>query len=186
MSSTAANASKGLTTAPGRDAGKVVRKTVTVNVPQAHAFRVFTEQHGQWWPLATHKLGKQPAETAVIEPRVGGRWFERAADGTECDWGRVKVWDPPARLVLIWQISADWRPDKAIQTEVEVRFVAEGAERTTVHLEHRKLEDYGDQAEMMRSIFDSEGGWGGILQRFANAATSVELGREVPCPADQK
>jgi hypothetical protein len=48
------------------------------------------------------------------------------------------------------------------------------------------LEQYGEQAEMMRSIFDSEGGYNGILQRFANAASSAELGQEVPCPSDQK
>jgi uncharacterized protein YndB with AHSA1/START domain len=186
MSSTTANVSKAPTTGSAKDAAKRVRKTVTVNVPQTHAFRVFTGQLGRWWPLATHKLGKQPAETAVIEPKVGGRWFERSVDGSECNWGRVRVWDPPARLVLTWEISSDWRPDETIQTEVEVQFLADGPERTTVHLEHRKLEDYGNQAETMRSIFDSEGGWSSILQRFADAAVSAELGREVPCPADQK
>jgi len=107
-------------------------------------------------------------------------------DGTECDWGRVQVWEPPRRLVLTWEVSANWQPDSTIQTEVEVTFVADGPDRTTVHLEHRELEHYGDQAEMMRSIFDSEGGYGGILQRFANAATSAELGQEVPCPSDHK
>jgi uncharacterized protein YndB with AHSA1/START domain len=186
MTPTAENASKGLTAAQAKDARKVVRKTVTVNVPQAHAFRVFTEQFGRWWPLATHKLGKQPAETAVIEPKVGGRWFERSVDGTECDWGHVMVWDPPDRLVLTWEISADFREDKTIQTEVEVRFLSDGLEKTTVHLEHRKLEEYGDQAEKMRSIFDSEGGWSGILTRFVDGANSAALGPEVPCPADQR
>ena len=166
--------------------GWVVRKTVTVDVPQAYAFSVFTEHFGSWWPLATHKIGKQDAVTAIIEPKLGGRWFERSVDGAECDWGRVRVWEPPRRLVLTWEVSADWQPDSTIQTEVEVTFVVDGPDRTTVHLEHRKLEDYGEKAEMMRSIFDSEGGYGGILQRFANAATSAELGQEVPCPSYQK
>lgn len=47
----------------------------------------FTEGHGTWWPLATHHIGTKPAATAVIEPGAGGRWFERAADGEECDLG---------------------------------------------------------------------------------------------------
>jgi uncharacterized protein YndB with AHSA1/START domain len=186
MSSTSANASQASTIATGKVAGMVVRKTVTVDVPQAHAFSVFTEHFGLWWPLATHKIGKQDAVTAIIEPKRGGRWFERSADGAECDWGRVQVWEPPRRLVLTWQISANWQPDSTIQTEVEVTFVADGPDRTTVNLEHRQLEDYGKQAEMMRSIFDSEGGWSGILQRYANAATSTEMGQEVPCPSHHK
>jgi DNA-binding transcriptional ArsR family regulator len=48
----------------------------------------FTEEHGAWWPLATHHIGEKDAETAIIEPRVGGRWFERATDGTECRGAR--------------------------------------------------------------------------------------------------
>jgi uncharacterized protein YndB with AHSA1/START domain len=183
MSSTIANVSQA-SSATEKGAGKVVRKTVTVNVPQAYAFSVFTEHFGLWWPLATHKIGKQDAVTAIIEPNRGGRWFERSADGTECDWGRVQVWEPPLRLVLTWEVTADWQRDATIQTEVEVSFVSDGPDRTIVHLEHRKLEDYGEQTEMMRSIFDSEGGWSGILQRFANAAISAELGQEFPCPSD--
>ena len=109
-----------------------VRKEIVVEASQERAFRVFTAEHGAWWPLATHHIGAQAAETAVIEPRVGGRWLERAADGTECQWGRVLVWDPPGRLVLAWQIGADWKHDDALLTEVEVRFVALGPALTRV------------------------------------------------------
>jgi len=186
MSSTSANVSQASTTATENIPGIAVRKTITVDVPQAYAFSVFTEHFGLWWPLATHKIGKQEAVTAIIEPKRGGRWLERSSDGTECDWGRVQVWEPPRRLVLTWEVSANWQWDSAIQTEVEVTFVADGPDRTIVHLEHRQLEDYGEQAEMMRSAFNSEGGWSGILQRFANAATSAELGQEVPCPSDHE
>ena len=100
-----------------------VVKEITIETSAARAFRVFTEDIGAWWPLATHHIGPQPAETAVIEPRAGGRWFERAADGSECPWGRVLVWDPPARLVLSWQIGGEWKYDKALASEVELRFV---------------------------------------------------------------
>ena len=160
-----------------------VRKTVMVNAPVEHAFRVFTEEHGKWWPLDTHHIGKVAAATAVIEPYVGGRWYERGDDGTECVWGSVLAWEPPHRLVLAWQITADWRYDLTLQTEVEVTFVADGRERTRLELEHRHLDRYRDQAGMMRSIFDSEGGWTGILLRFATAAEGRELKSEVPCSA---
>jgi len=160
----------------------LVKKRLTVRASQSRAFEVFTEHHGSWWPLETHHIGAQAAQTAVIEPRVGGRWFERDVDGAECTWGSVLVWEPPHRVVLSWEISADWKHDAKIQTVVDVRFVAEGPDSTRVELEHRHLEFYGDNAPMMRGIFDSDGGWTGILQRFAAAAVAGQLPGEVLCP----
>jgi hypothetical protein len=58
----------------------VVRKSIVVNVPQAHAFTVFTTKFGSWWPLESHHIGKATAQTAILEPRAGGRWFERGDD----------------------------------------------------------------------------------------------------------
>ena len=144
-----------------------VRKEITVETSQARAFRAFTEEHGAWWPLATHHIGEKDAETAIIEPRAGGRWFERAADGTECQWGKVLVWDPPGRIVLAWQIGSNWKHDPALSTEVEIRFVVLGPALTRIELEHRQLERFGEAAETMRGAFESEGGWLGIMQRFA-------------------
>jgi len=169
----------------GEPSSYTVRKTVTLNAPIDHAFRVFTEEHGKWWPLDTHHIGKVAAATAVIEPYVGGRWYERGVDGTECVWGKVLAWEPPRRILLAWQITADWRYDLTLQTEVEVIFVADGPGRTRLELEHRHLDRYRDQAGVMRSIFDSEGGWTGILARFATAAESRELQSEIACSADQ-
>jgi hypothetical protein len=150
--------------------GLFVRKEITVEASQTRAFNVFAQELGAWWPLATHHIGGAPAETAIIEPRAGGRWFERAADGTECDWGHVLIWDPPGRLVLSWEISADWKHDESIDTQVEVRFVAVGPALTRVELEHRRLEGFGAAAEQMRGIFDSEGGWSRILREYVGRA----------------
>ena len=150
-------------------AGLSVRKTVTVEAPQAVAFNVFTTQMSTWWPLETHHIGTEPAETAVMEPHAGGRWYERAADGTTCDWGRVLEWDPPHRVVLLWAISSQWVHDPTITSEVEVRFLEEAPDRTRVDLVHRNLDTFGDQAETMSAIFDSEGGWTGLLGLFASA-----------------
>jgi uncharacterized protein YndB with AHSA1/START domain len=107
-----------------------------------------------------------------MEPREGGRWYERSADGGECDWGRVLAWEPPHRVVLSWEISADWQPDPSIDTQVEVRFHAEDERTTRVELEHRGLEAFGARADEMRGIFDSGGGWPGLLERFAGAAVA--------------
>jgi uncharacterized protein YndB with AHSA1/START domain len=149
-----------------------VRKVVAVQAPPAVAWRVFTEKMGAWWPLATHKIGKVKAVDAVIEPRVGGRWYERGDDGGTCEWGRVLSWEPHTRLVLSWEITADWKHDPKLQTEVEVRFIDEGKNGTRVELEHRHLDRYGARRDEMRGIFDSDGGWGGLLASFARAAAA--------------
>src|SRR5258708_12952275 len=72
-----------------------VRKVVNVQAPPQVAWQVFTEQMGTWGPLAMYKIGKTNAGDAVIEPRVGGRWYERRDDGSTADWGRVLPCHPP-------------------------------------------------------------------------------------------
>ena len=53
-----------------------------------------------------------------------------------------------------------------------MRFVAEDRERTRVVLEHRKLDRYGDKAEMMRAMLDGEGAWMELLAALAKVAES--------------
>jgi uncharacterized protein YndB with AHSA1/START domain len=156
---------------PASDAHAVapVRKTIVVGTSAERAFQVFTEEMNMWWPLASKHIGKAAAETVVLEPFVGGRWFERGVDGSECDWGHVRTWDRPRRLVLTWEISSDWHDDPSIHTEVEVRFTPEG-NSTRVDLEHRLLHYYSEKALQMRGIFDSEQGWTGLLEAFASFA----------------
>ena len=154
-------------TAPSQ---RSIIKSIDVNVPADHAFLVFTERFATWWPLASHHIGAAEAATAVMEPRVGGRWFERGIDGSECMWGHVLAWEPPHRVVLRWEISAKWQHDPDLHTEVEVRFIEEGEERTRVELEHRYLENFGDDAATMHAAFDTENAWAGLLRDFAAAA----------------
>lgn len=153
----------------GGDANSV-RKSIGVNAPQDVAWRVFTERIGAWWPLAHAKIGKVDAVDAVIEPRVGGRWYERGEDGSTCDWGSVLAWEPPSRLLLSWDINADWQYDPELKTELEIRFIAEGERVTRVELEHRKLDRYGARRDAMREIFDKTGDWGRFLALFARLA----------------
>jgi len=147
-----------------------VRKVVSVQAPPAVAWKVFTEKMGTWWPLSVYKIGKANAVDAIIEPRVGGRWYERGDDGSTCEWGSVLSWEPPSRLILSWDIGADWQYDPKLKTEIEVRFIAEGKDSTRVELEHRKLDRYGARRDEMRRIFESEGDWGRLLGMFAARA----------------
>ena len=66
-----------------------VARSITVPLGQAKAFDLFTTRMTEFW-LPEHSIGASPFEAVVLEPRVGGRWFERSADGNECDWGRVQ------------------------------------------------------------------------------------------------
>jgi uncharacterized protein YndB with AHSA1/START domain len=150
-----------------------VRKSVTVQASVEHAFKVFTDGFDSWWPR-THHIGKQPLQKAVIEPRAGGRCYSREADGTECPWGQVLVWEPPRRLVIAWQIDPNWQyeSDLTRASEVEVLFTAEAGGTTRVDLEHRHFERHGEGAEKVRAGVDSPNGWGSLLQRFVTAATT--------------
>ncbi len=78
--------------------------TATVNLPLQRAFEFFTSAMARWWPNEYH-IGQADMVDTVLEPRVGGRWYERGADGSQCDWGRVLAWEPPDRLVVTWQIN---------------------------------------------------------------------------------
>ena len=148
-----------------------VIRTIQVSVPIEKAFEVFTKKMGTWWP-ASHHIAPKDFTEIVIEPHVGGRWFERDAQGAECDWGRVLVWEPPKRLVVTWQLQPDWSfsADNARASEVALEFFAEGAGTTRVDFVHRHLERHGEDWNKLRAAVDEPSGWTGILDRFREAA----------------
>ena len=149
-----------------------VRKTIRVKAPVAHAFEVFTNGLARWWPR-DHGVGKLPIRTVLIEPRLGGRWLEISEDGTETAVASIILWEPPHRLVMLWQINAQWKPDAKMKSEVDVRFLADGAEATTVELVHHKFESMGVEAgASMRK--DVDGGWPGLLERYAKLAETTD------------
>ena len=88
-----------------------VNRSVTVQASPERAFEVFTAGFSSWWPIESHHIGETMAVEVVIEPRAGGRWFERDAEGAECDWGFVTGWDPPRRLVLSWHLTPEYEFD---------------------------------------------------------------------------
>jgi uncharacterized protein YndB with AHSA1/START domain len=144
-----------------------VKKSVRVNASQEHAFDVFAERFDIWWPR-DHHIGKTAMREAIIEPRTGGRWYERGEDGSECEWGRVLAWEPPARLLLSWRINSKFVPDETVESEVEVRFIPDGAV-TRVELEHRiRAADAG----LLREAVDSPRGWGSILDIYVAKASA--------------
>jgi uncharacterized protein YndB with AHSA1/START domain len=141
--------------------------TVTIGVPIDQAFEVFTGSINSWWPHEYH-IGQADVDEVVLQPGVGGRWFERGVDGNECDWGRVLVWEPPNRVVFTWQISGSWQfdPDPEHASEIDARFSADGPGQTTVSVEHRHFERLvGGQA--ISDAINGGGGWALLLDGFA-------------------
>jgi Activator of Hsp90 ATPase homolog 1-like protein len=154
-----------------------VRKTIVVQATPERAFEVFTAGIDRWWPKS-HGIGTAALLESIIEPRVGGRWYTKHEDGTEAVVGHVEVWQPPERFVVSWEISAAWKPDArvALASKVEVRFVAEAADRTRVELEHRDFERMGmPDGETMRKNVD--GGWPGLLELFAKEVAAETSAR---------
>ena len=148
----------------------VIQSVVVPLEPEA-AFELFADRHGEWWPKETHHILDSPAADAVLEPREGGRWYERSEGGEECDWGRVLEIDRPNRLVLAWQLTPDWRfdPDLSNATQVEVTFEREEG-GTRVTLEHRGFEVHGEAGAAMRDSVGGKGGWAELMELYKNAA----------------
>jgi uncharacterized protein YndB with AHSA1/START domain len=142
-----------------------IRKSLDVHVPVETAFRVFTEEIGSWWPLASKSVALEDALDLVIEPGVGGRVHERTRDGGENLWGEVLAWNPPHGLTF------SWHPGRAAETrqEVEVWFTPAG-DGTLVELEHRGWEALVGPGGQIPDHFES--GWDEALSRFALAAGS--------------
>jgi uncharacterized protein YndB with AHSA1/START domain len=150
-----------------------VRHEIVVEAPVERAFRVFTERLDEIKPR-DHNLLASDIEATVVEPRAGGRIYDRGADGSECEWATVRAYEPPTRVVFSWDISPRWQietdPDNS--SEVEVVFVAETPQRTRVELEHRHLDRHGPGWEAVRDGVAHDQGWPLYLDRYAALVTA--------------
>ena len=146
-----------------RIAPAAIRRTVEVRAPIERAFAVFASRMGDWWHKE-HSVAKGTTQAdVIIEPREGGRWYEKGADGSEHPWGRVLLWDPPRRLTLAWQLTREFAYDPDFETTVDVTFEERG-DTTIVRFEHRDLERMGVDAVQQLEAMD--GGWGLLLDLF--------------------
>lgn len=144
-----------------------LRMSFDVDRAPAAVFRVWTANFAQWWPTS-HTVGGTGDVEVVLEPRLGGRIFERAPDGAVHEWGEITRWEPPHRLGYLWHL----RRDRADATDVDIRFVArEGG--TRVEIEHRGWERLGADGPGWREA--NKGGWSGLLPHFIDAVRESGL-----------
>jgi hypothetical protein len=150
-----------------------IRRSVLVRSDRDHVFEVFVREIGQWWPTSSHSLGAAEVVAVTVERHAGGRVFETGADGTECAWGKVLVWEPPDRFAMTWESTryehgtgrVRLSPEGAV-TEVELRFLALGPALTRVELEHRGWDRLSpDLARRYPGSYTE--GWTLILERLA-------------------
>jgi uncharacterized protein YndB with AHSA1/START domain len=144
-----------------------VRRSVVVNTGVERAFALFTNRFDAIKPR-DHNLLAVPIAETIFEPRVGGHIYDLGTDGSRCEWARVLVFEPPHRVVFSWDIGPTWQleSDPSRTSEVEVRFIAETADRTRVELEHRNLERHGDNWRAVADGVDGDAGWPLYLSRY--------------------
>jgi uncharacterized protein YndB with AHSA1/START domain len=150
---------------------EAIRREIVVGVDPERAFEIFTADMTAWWPSA-HHIGSAPIRRIVIEPRDGGRWYTEHEDDAETSTGYVVAWEPPIRLVVTWQIGADWQYHPELVTTIEVRFEPLDGGRTRVRLEHRDLAAFGADAAKMRDTFDGPDAWTATLDAYATVANA--------------
>jgi uncharacterized protein YndB with AHSA1/START domain len=128
-----------------------------------HAFEVWTTRVSTWWPKG-HSASGNPDTRVVLEPRLGGRIFERTPDGGEIDWGQITDWSPPRRLGYVWHISRD----RSDATDVELTFVDLGDGTTRLDIVHRGWERLGAKGLEWREA--NTDGWSALIPNFIAAA----------------
>lgn len=146
-----------------------LRLSYELDCPADHAFDVWTTRFSTWWPSG-HSTSGHPDTVVVLEPRLGGRIFERTPDGAEIDWGAVTAWSPPIRLGYTWHIGR--AADEA--TDVEVSFVPLGANRTRLDIVQTGFEHLGAAGPAYRDA--NTDGWGALLPHFAAAVEADRSG----------
>jgi len=133
----------------------------SVASPYRHAFEMWTAQIGTWWP-ADHTVSGHP-QAVILEGATGGRIFERCADSTEHERGRITAWDPPNGLAYTWHL----RRDPVDATDVHVRFVPVADQLTRGEIEHRGWERLGASAGVWRDR--NRAGWETLIPHLVHA-----------------
>jgi Activator of Hsp90 ATPase homolog 1-like protein len=145
------------------------RVTVGVALPPAQAFRIFTEEIELWWRRGPrYRSARGDSGLIALEPRAGGRVFESYTVGAMehvVEIGRIRVWDPPRRLLFDWR-AANFAP--AERTEVEVLFesTASGTRVMVTHSGWAAIRaDHPVRHGKTGADFSREIGlwWGGLL-----------------------
>lgn len=136
---------------------------IEVRVDRARAFRIWTGHIDLWWPKPGHTRSGGRETTIWMEPELGGRLFERTADGQEFRWGEIQVWEPPERLVHTWLMGTD----EEHPTIVDVCFTAGGPGAT--HIVVRQHSGRMEQSVWQAKCGGFRRAWAEVIGAYCDA-----------------
>jgi uncharacterized protein YndB with AHSA1/START domain len=137
-----------------------VRKAVRVALSPDDAFKRFTEQISEWWPLPDFSVGQEKSSHVVFGSAVGEQIVEHMTDGSTAIWGTIMEWEPGSRVVFTWHPGREPREE----TQVAVMF-RPSEDGTEVELVHTGWNALGKEARETRNGYD--GGWDVVIGRYA-------------------
>jgi DNA-binding transcriptional ArsR family regulator/uncharacterized protein YndB with AHSA1/START domain len=128
-----------------------IEEEVVVAAPAARVFHAMTEEIDSWW---SPRLYDEAPSRVVLEPHVGGRFYEESAGATAL-WAIVRRFEPGKKLMLDGPLGFD-TPVAGISTfELD-----EHDGRTTVRVSHRAIGEI--TAEQIAGYTE---GWRNLVQR---------------------
>jgi len=142
-----------------------IRMEVLVRRSPEDAFSLFTTRMTEWWPMQRFTFGPGKSDEVVMEPYIGGRFYERYTDGNEFTIGEVLAWDPPRRVVFTWR--GRW----SMPTEVSVQFTPQEPLVTRVQMEHAGWERLGGNGLELRNQYSN--GWPAVLAAFVESSAEL-------------
>ena len=137
-------------------------KEVVVGVNAVSAFALFTDRVAQWWPVDLHSVDGSAGQGLRFDERG---FVETLSNGRETEWGAIRVWDPPHRLLFTWHPGAA----AELHTLLEITFTPAPA-GTLVRLAHTGWETLPLPRQSGRANYVT--GWDFVLGRY------VQLTRE--------
>lgn len=144
----------------------------TIGAPPSRVFEALTREVSAWWG-APYLIGK--AQRLVLEPRLGGRFYEEWADGAGALWGTVTELEEDKLLEVTGPVGMGG----PVVGRVRFTLAPQGAAGTRLSLSHR-----GFGAVTEKTGAEYKGGWTDLLatrlKAYVETGKRHGLGHEPP------
>ncbi len=118
----------------GRTIGLMrVNQDLEIRAPRQRVFQALVEETSAWWGRP-YLRDEAAARAIVIEPRLGGRFYEAWGDGEGSEWGRVTAFRRDELLEMEGRMGLSGPAIGVVQFRLEDR---EGG--TRLHFCHRVM-----------------------------------------------